>query len=144
MVDLVQKLEELAVDASVSRGSLLFHSGTPASAAFVVRSGRVALVWAASEKVYPMCVRGAGSVLGLAAALNGEYSVTAKAVDDCEVGYVPAERVVALLQANAHLAFAAMRMTALESARMREIAAEPKSARRGAQKTGPLNLKRFL
>ncbi len=135
MANLIKKLDELAVDASVSRGSLLFHSGTPASAAFVVRSGRVVLVWEAPNQVYPMCVHGPGSLLGLASTLNGQYTVTAKAVDDCDVGYIPAERLVALLQSSPLLTLEARRMTAAESARMRSMGIEGNSALPAAVKT---------
>jgi len=135
MANLIRKLDELAVDASVSRGSLLFHSGTPASAAFVVRSGRVVLVWQASDQVYPMCVHGPGSLLGLASTLNGQYTVTAKALDDCDVGYIPADRVVALLHSSPLLTLEAMRLTAADSARMRAMGSDRKSALPVAPKT---------
>lgn len=135
MADLIRKLDETAVDASVSRGDLLFHSGTPATAVFVVRSGRVALVWAGPNRVYPMCVAGPGSILGLAAMLNGEYGVTARAVDDCDLGYVPADRVTAMLSSNPRLTVEAIRITALESARMQSM---------GGQQPAPAHRKSFF
>jgi CRP-like cAMP-binding protein len=97
-------------------------------AAFVVRSGRVALVWEALKQVYPMCVHGPGSLLGLASALNGHYGVTARAVDDCDVGYIPADRLVALLQSSPLLTAEAMRLTAADSARMRSMGRVGRSA----------------
>jgi CRP-like cAMP-binding protein len=123
MVDLIRKLDELAVDASVSRGSVLFLSGTPASAAFVVRSGRVVLLSETTpNQVYPMCVHGPGSLLGLASALNGQYTATAKAVEDCDLGYIPADRLVALLDSSALLTVETTRLTEAESARLRSTA----------------------
>jgi CRP-like cAMP-binding protein len=56
--------------------------------------------------------------VGLPAALNGEYSVTAKAVEDSELGYISAERVIAMLESSPRLALAAMKLTVQEAARM--------------------------
>jgi CRP-like cAMP-binding protein len=117
-VNLIKKLDELAVYTPVARGSLVFRSGDPASAVYIVRSGKIVLVWAGPDRVYPMDTVGPGSIVGLPAALNGEYSVTAKAVEDSELGYISAERVIAMLESSPRLALAAMKLTVQEAARM--------------------------
>jgi CRP-like cAMP-binding protein len=74
-VDLVKQLDELAISMPVSRGSLIFRCGAPVSAVYVVRSGRIVLVWMGPDHVYPMDALGPGSIMGLPAALSGEYNV---------------------------------------------------------------------
>jgi CRP-like cAMP-binding protein len=85
---------------------------------YIVRSGKIVLVWMAPDHVYPMDTVGPGSIVGLPAALNGEYSVTAKAVEDSDLGYIAAEQVIAMLESSPRLALAAMKLTVQEAARM--------------------------
>lgn len=117
-VNLLEQLDRLAVSTPAPRGSLLFRSGEAASAVYIVRTGKIVLVWMAPDHVYPMDTVGPGSIVGLPAALNGEYSVTAKAVEDSDLGYIPAEEVIAMLESSPRLALAAMKLTVQEAARM--------------------------
>jgi len=117
-VDLVRQLDELAISMPVARGSLVFRCGAPVSAVYIVRSGKIVLVWRGADHVYPMDALGPGSIMGLPAALSGEYNVTAKAVEDSELGYVPVSQVIAMLESSPRLAHAAMKLTAREAVRM--------------------------
>jgi CRP-like cAMP-binding protein len=117
-VNLVEHLDKLAVSTPVPRGSLLFRCGEPASAVYIVRTGKIVLVWMGPDHVYPMDTVGPGNIVGLPAALNGEYSVTAKAVEDSDLGYIAAEQVIAMLESSPRLALAAMKLTVQEAARM--------------------------
>jgi CRP-like cAMP-binding protein len=117
-VNLIEQLDRFAISTPVLRGALLFRCGEPASAVYIVRSGKIVLVWMAPDHVYPMDTVGPGSIVGLPAALNGEYSVTAKAVEDSDLGYIAAEQVIAMLESSPRLALAAMKLTVQEAARM--------------------------
>jgi len=114
-VNLIEQLDKFAISTPVLRGALLFRCGEPASAVYIVRSGKIVLVWMAPDHVYPMDTVGPGSIVGLPAALNGEYSVTAK---DSDLGYIAAEQVIAMLESSPRLALAAMKLTVQEAARM--------------------------
>ena len=120
--DLVRALDKLAIDASVSAGSLLFRRGDHVSGVFIVRSGKVALICAGrSDNVFPLETVGPGGLIGLPAAFNGDYSVTARAVEDCEVGYIPADRVLHALDGDTVLMQSALKFLAQELARMRSL-----------------------
>jgi|ERR1700683_5124494 CRP-like cAMP-binding protein len=117
-VNLVKELDELAIPMAVARGSLVFRCGAPVSAVYTVRRGKIVLVWMGPDHVYPMDALGPGSIMGLPAALSGEYNVTAKAVEDSELGYVPVGQVIAMLESSPRLAQAAKKLTAKEAFRM--------------------------
>jgi CRP-like cAMP-binding protein len=121
-INLLDQLDKLAVSMPVPRGSLLFRSGEPASAVYIVRTGKIVLVWMAPDHVYPMDTVGPGSIVGLAAALNGEYCVTAKAVEDSDLGYIAAREAISMLESSPRLAFAAMKLTVREALRMQTTA----------------------
>jgi CRP-like cAMP-binding protein len=123
-IDLFRELDAIAIAAPVEKGSFVFSSGDPAHAVYVVRSGKIALIWQESnEMIYPMDTLGPGSVIGLPAALNGEYSATARAVEKSELGFVPVDRVMDMLERNPSHMHATLRLLALEVARMRMLVA---------------------
>jgi CRP/FNR family transcriptional regulator len=122
MTDLFAELNAVAVSAPMPRGSVIFQNGDPGSAIYLVRSGRIALVWSDRNDVVPMDLHGPGRILGLPAAFNGSYSATAKAVMDSELGFVPSDLVVSMLEANPSLMQAAVRLLGQEVARMRSMA----------------------
>src|ERR1700734_2370264 len=70
----VWRLDAIAIATPVAKGSFVLSSSDPASAVYVVRSGKIALIWANSNEVYPMDSFGPLNILGLPAAFNGEYS----------------------------------------------------------------------
>ncbi|MGA7525125.1 MAG: cyclic nucleotide-binding domain-containing protein [Acidobacteriaceae bacterium] len=121
MADLFAALDVVAVSAQMPRGSVIFQNGDPGSAVYLIRSGRIALVWTDKNDVVPMDLHGPGRILGLPAAFNGNYSATAKALEDSELGIVPSDRVVAMLETSPSLMQAAVRFLGLEVARMRSM-----------------------
>lgn len=109
----------MARPVAFAAGVELFHCGDPVAAVYTVRRGKVSLVWSAADKPYPIGLLGPGSIIGLPAALNGTYSVGACAAEDSELGFIPADRVVEVLQANPRLCLAAMKLVGQELARLR-------------------------
>jgi CRP-like cAMP-binding protein len=121
--NLFRELDAIAIATPVRGGSFVFSSGDPASAVFVVRTGKVALIWADSNDVYPFDAVGPGAIIGLPAALNGENSATARAVEDSELGFIPADRVLEMLERDPTHMHATLKLLALEVARMRDMIA---------------------
>jgi CRP/FNR family transcriptional regulator len=121
MTDLFAELDAVAISAPIRKGSVIFQNGDPGSAVYLIRSGRIALVWADPNDVIPMDLHEPGRILGLPAAFNGSYSATAKAVEDSELGFVPSDHVVAMLGSSRSLMEAAVRLLGLEVARMRSM-----------------------
>jgi len=121
--DLFAEFDAIAINTPVEKGSFVFSSGDPAYGVYVVRSGKIALIWVDSEEVYPFDAVGPGAIIGLPAALNGEYSATARAVEDSELGFIPADRVLEMLERNPTHMHATMKLLAMEVARMRDMIA---------------------
>lgn len=122
-IDLFAELDAIAISTPVEKGSFIFQSGDPASAVYVIRSGKIALIWTDSQEVYPMDALGPGSIVGLPAVLNGSYSATARAVEDSDLGFIPASRVMDMLERNTGYMHSTMKLLALEVARMRDMVA---------------------
>lgn len=122
--ELFDELNRLASSTFAPAGTVLFRRDEPSRSVYVVRSGRVALLWPDAEETTPMEMLEPGSILGLPAAINGTYSATAKAVADSELGAICADCVVELLATTPSLCRTAMRMMSLEVARMRSSIAE--------------------
>jgi CRP-like cAMP-binding protein len=117
-------LNRLASCTSVPAGTLLFLREEPCRCVYVVRSGRIALLWPDTEETTPMEILGPGSIIGLPAAINGTYSATAKTLTDSDLGFISAERVLDLLASDPALCRATMRMMSQEVARMRSSIVE--------------------
>jgi CRP-like cAMP-binding protein len=120
---LIAELDAIAIFVSLARGELLFQAGDPGEGAYVIRTGRVALTRSDDGKVSPMGTRGPKSILGLPAVLNGTYSLSARAVEDSTLGYIPSSRVVDLFDYFPRLLSEALRMLAHELARVRPMIA---------------------
>jgi CRP/FNR family transcriptional regulator len=93
-------LESNSVSVEYPHGSILFREGDRSSAAFVMCSGRVK-VSANSKDGRTMILRiaDAGDVLGMSAALsNGEYEVTAEAMEPCRVRVLHLRHLTTMLQ----------------------------------------------
>ncbi|HEX4037096.1 MAG TPA: Crp/Fnr family transcriptional regulator [Acidobacteriaceae bacterium] len=119
--DLFRELDAIAISTPVKNGSLLFRHGDPASAVYLVRSGRIAMIWCHSGQVYPMDTPGPGRIIGLPAIFNGDYSATAKAIEDSELGFIGADQVLRMLESDPHLMQAATRLLGQEVRRMRTM-----------------------
>jgi CRP-like cAMP-binding protein len=115
---LLKELDARASTACVPKGFVLFRRGETTSAVYVIREGKVALVWAGPDGVHPLDTFGPGSIIGLPAALNGRYSATARAVDDSVLGLIPASRVMEMLDRSPVHTRTVMQLLAFEVVRM--------------------------
>ena len=118
---LTKELDYLAIDVSLPRGAVLFRDGDPVSAVYVIRKGAVNLEWFFQRTSFFQLLR-RGEIAGLTAALNGSYSLTARAAIDCELGYIPTDRVLQLLDRNSHLCVMAMAQMTRELSTIRSAA----------------------
>jgi CRP-like cAMP-binding protein len=119
---LATMLDEMAVCVRVRSGMFLFRADDNSAGVYVVRHGRIALLWQSGE-VWPMDVVERGSVIGLAAAINGICNLGAKVVEDAELGFVPRNMFLRLLESNPAFSAAVTEQLGKEIARMRAIAA---------------------
>ena len=85
---------ELVMCRNYPKGNILFHSGDPCFAAYVIISGRVKLAVAAEDgREFALEVFGPGDVCGLIAALDGgPHNGTAITLSHCRIGIVPRDR----------------------------------------------------
>lgn len=118
--ELKAELERLASRVSKPRGAVLFRRGEQVSGAFLIRKGKVALELDPASPIYPVRTLGPGCVAGLPATVSGApYSLTAKVLEDSELGYIPRKQVIKLLAANSQLCLLAMELVSQEISRMR-------------------------
>jgi CRP-like cAMP-binding protein len=118
--ELQLELERLATTVLKPAGSFLFRRGDDVSGIFLLRSGRISLALDYETPVYPARVLGPGAVTGLPAAISGNpYSLTAKVVEDSELGFVPRAQVVECLKNNPLLCFQVMDILSDEIADIR-------------------------
>ena len=90
-------LETIAVTRSFSARTLLFQKGDPVEGVYLIRTGRVALVLADVPEVAPRIV-GSGTLLGAPSTLGCRpYSLTAKALEPVEAGYIARDDFMRLL-----------------------------------------------
>lgn len=122
--ELFNGLNRLGSSTFALEGTRLFRRDEPSSSVYVVHSGEVALLWPDAEERTPMEILGPGSIIGLPAAVNGTYSVTAKAVVDSELGVICSDCVLELLRRDPAPCRSAMRLMSQEVARMRSAIAE--------------------
>jgi CRP-like cAMP-binding protein len=122
MPNLFSQLDAHALTAEVQAGVTLFRCGDPVIGAYTIRSGKVALIWTSIDGTTPMDTLGPGAILGLPAALNGEYSLSARVVEDCHLGFLPASRVLDLLSLDREMLQQVTKLLATEVARMRDLA----------------------
>ncbi|MFP5228256.1 MAG: Crp/Fnr family transcriptional regulator [Acidobacteriota bacterium] len=118
---LFNELNRLAEPLTSPADTFLFRRDASSTSVYLLQKGSIALLWPDAEDIDPMEVLGPGSIIGLPAALNGAYSVSAKSVIDSELGVVSAVRVVELLECNPDLCRVAMRLMGQEVGRMRSL-----------------------
>ncbi len=95
------KAQLIAIGSRIrsTRGSFLFHRGDAVTGIFLVSTGAVQLGLAERPAAFLSRHAGPGSVLGLPAVLsNSPYSLSAEAVKDSELVYIPRERLLDLLR----------------------------------------------
>lgn len=122
--ELFDRLNRLSSSRTALAGTILFRRDEQSLCVYMVRSGEVALLWPEAEETPPMEIAGPGSIIGIPAAINGSYSVTARTEADSELGVISAARFVDLLETVPGFCRVAMRMMSQEVARMRASIAE--------------------
>ena len=123
--DLYDQLCNVATPIMRKSGTVLFRSGEPGSGVFLVRDGLVRLSLGDNPLVYPSRELGRGAVIGLPATFSGEpYSLTAEVEQDCEVDFVPRDRLLDLVKCNPELGVEIARVLSEEIFEMRHVNAD--------------------
>ena len=105
------------------KGAVLFRAGARAREAFLVRAGRLKLQLQGAAGLYPTRTLGPGSLVGLPATVSGEpYSLTAEAVQDCELDFISRKELLALLRRNTTAALQILQILSEEICQMRNTA----------------------
>ncbi len=121
--ELNKALQTAAKTIKKKKGSLLFCAGTPARGAFLVKTGKVRLQLEGAGGLYPTRTLGPGAIVGLPATVSGEpYSLTAEAVQDCELDFISRKQLLALLQENTTAALQILQILSEEIYEMRNTA----------------------
>lgn len=118
---LFEALDALAVPARVDQGAKLFRAGEDAWAAYTVRSGGLALLCAVPAQFAPLQVHGPQTIVGLPGVLTGVYSVTVRASEDSEVGFIARSRILELLGSDSQLCLEALGLVAEQVSRLRAM-----------------------
>lgn len=96
--DVRSVLDNMASPITQPKNAVIFTQGDPAIGVYVIRKGTVRLTVKAGDSEVLMRVAQPGSVLGLPGVLSSKpYSLTAKVVQPCELGFVAAEKLVQLV-----------------------------------------------
>ena len=121
--DLQQEIRKISRPARITKSSLLFTQGDRATGAFLVERGSVSLTLKANpgRSVWRRTV-GKGSLLGLPATINeAEYTLTAKAVCDVDLAFIPRDNLIDAMHRNVSLAIEILKVLSQEVHDMREL-----------------------
>jgi len=117
--DLESALHGISRNVTKTKGSTLFRLGDEPIGLFLVRKGKVRL--AIDGTSIGSRTLGCGSVLGLPATLNRKpYSMTATALEECELDFVDCDAVLKLFRENCVLCFQALQLLSEEVFAMRK------------------------
>jgi CRP-like cAMP-binding protein len=104
--DLETELGRLGSTVFKAKGTILFARGDEVSGAFLIRSGQISLGLDYETPVYPARILGPGAIIGLPATVSGNpYSLTAQAVEDSELTFVPRDSLLECLKDDPLLGF---------------------------------------
>jgi CRP-like cAMP-binding protein len=110
-----EQLLHLGTVVSKRKGTILFSRGDAVGGVFLIRGGKVLLALDRINPAFPPRTLGAGSVIGLPAAVgDSPYSLTATVVEDAELAFVPREALVDCLRQNPVLCFEVMHLLSRE------------------------------
>lgn len=99
--DVRNVLDGMASPVTYTKNAVIFTQGDAPVGVYVIRKGSVRLTVKAGDSEIVMRVAQPGSVLGLPGVLsNKPYSLTARAVQTCEMGFVQAEKLIQLVREN--------------------------------------------
>jgi len=103
------QLLHLGTIVSKRKGTVLFTRGDAVTGVFLIRGGKILLTLDRINLAFPPRTLGAGSVVGLPAAVGDTpYSLTATVIEDAELAFVPREALVDCLRQNPALCFEVM------------------------------------
>ncbi len=93
--------------ATYEKGSTLFRQGQPAHGVYVLQTGRAQLaVEPNGHSELPLRVAGPGYLLGLPSAIRNEpYDLSARLLEDAQVGFVHRDDLLPFLQSDCDLCF---------------------------------------
>lgn len=133
------ELAAIATRLSEHAGTVLFHAGEPGRGAFLIRSGKIRMSLDGGSGLYPARLLREGSLIGLPASFSGEpYSLTAEAVQDSDLDFIPRSKLLDLLQRDPRTGYEIVRILSEEIFQMRKLAHKRRSAgrrRRAARKS---------
>lgn len=99
--DIGRILDAMATTATYPKNSVIFTQGEEPTGVYVVRKGAVRMTVNAGGSEVLMRVAQPGSLLGLPGVLsNKPYSLTAHAVQPCELGFIKADELRKLIREN--------------------------------------------
>jgi CRP/FNR family transcriptional regulator len=125
IAELATEFDRAASTVSLRKGDSLFRCGDPVSGVFIVRKGAIRMSLDSSVgPLFPPVTLGPGEIAGLPATLTGTYSLSAEVSEPAELGFIPADRVMDLLECNPRLCLLATRFISREIARMRSALRE--------------------
>ena len=117
---LQQQLKSIGSRLEKPQGSFLFHRGDQVVGVFLLEKGAIRLGLERDPRGFPSRRLGPGALVGLPATLsNSPYSLTAELLEDCELVFVPALELRALLREDPQLCFDVMNILTEELARTR-------------------------
>ena len=121
--ELNKALQSAAKAVKKKEGALLFRAGAQARGVYLVKSGRVRLQLEGAGGLYPTRTLGPGAIVGIPATVSGEpYSLTAEAVEDCELAFISRKQLLALLRENTTAALQILQILSEEIYQMRNTA----------------------
>ena len=108
-------LDTLASTVSHPKNATIFTQGDAPAGVYIVRKGSVRMSVRAGDSEVVMRVAQPGSVLGLPGVLsNKPYSLTARTVQPCELGFVKAEDLIKLVRENPALGLQVLQLLSEE------------------------------
>jgi len=140
--DLQSHLTAIATRIFEHAGTVLFRAGEPGRGAFLICSGKVKMCLDGSSVLYPARFLRKGSLIGLPATFSGEpYSLTAEAVQNSDLYFIPRSKLLNLLQNDPRTGYEIVRILSEEIFQMRKTAYKrqnEKHRRPAAKKNQPL------
>ena len=117
---LLTALDRMTTTSMRPGGAILFRQGENPGGVFILRKGRVRLLLHTSDGQHTYRIVGPGHVLGLPATITDQpYSLTAKALEECELAVVDGKRVMNLLRHRNDLTLDVVAILAEEVRRVR-------------------------
>jgi len=117
--EVLNGLEALASSRREQSHAVLFRRGEPARGVYLIRQGSVVL--SLDSRRHRRA--GRGWILGLPATFSGEpYSLTAIAAENCELAFIPREKVIEFVRLNPSLALPLLEVLASEVSAVRRMA----------------------